>query len=71
MAEKYGVSLPQLCIRYVLQLDLIALPKTGNPEHMKNNADVDFTITQEDMAQLKNMARIKDYEEAGVFPVYK
>lgn len=71
MAEKYGVSLPQLCIRYVLQLDLIALPKTANPEHMKNNADVNFTITQEDMAQLKNMARIKDYGEAGVFPVYQ
>ena len=71
MAEKYGVSLPQLCIRYVLQLDLVVLPKTANPEHMKNNADVDFTITQEDMAQLKNMAPIKDYGEASVFPVYQ
>lgn len=71
MAGKYGVSLPQLCIRYVLQLDLIALPKTANPEHMKNNADVDFTITQEDMVLLKNLAPIKDYGEASVFPVYQ
>ena len=42
MAEKYGVSVPQLCIRYTLQLGAISLPKTGNPEHMKTNADVDF-----------------------------
>ena len=42
MAEKYGVSVPQLCIRYTLQLGAIALPKTANPEHMKTNAEVDF-----------------------------
>lgn len=42
MAEKYGVSVPQLCIRYTLQLGTISLPKTGNPEHMKTNAEVDF-----------------------------
>ena len=44
MAEKYDVSIPQLCIRYILQLDLLALPKTANPKHMKINADVDFEI---------------------------
>jgi diketogulonate reductase-like aldo/keto reductase len=49
IAEKYAVSIPQLGIRYVLQLDLLPLPKTANPEHMKNNADVDFVISDEDM----------------------
>lgn len=71
IAEKYGVSVPQLSIRYVLQLDLLALPKTGNPEHMKNNADVDFAISAEDMDTLKNMEQIKDYGEASMFPVYR
>ena len=52
MAEKYGVSVPQLCIRYTLQLGAISLPKTGNPEHMKTNADVDFEISAEDMEVL-------------------
>ena len=33
MAEKYGVTVPQLCIRYTLQLGAISLPKTANPEH--------------------------------------
>ena len=54
MAEKYGVSVPQLCIRYTLQLGAISLPKTGNLEHMKTNADVDFEISAEDMEVLHN-----------------
>ena len=70
IAKKYNVSVPQLCIRYTLQLDLLPLPKTANPDHMKDNAAVDFVISEEDMGQLKNMERIKDYGEAGVFPVF-
>ena len=35
MAKKYDVSTAQLCIRYVLELGAVALPKTANPEHMK------------------------------------
>ena len=70
MAEKYGVTIPQLGIRYVLQLGLLPLPKTTNPEHMKNNADVDFVISEEDMNVLKNVEQIKDYGDASVFPVY-
>lgn len=52
MAAKYGVSAAQLCIRYGLQLGTIALPKTANPEHMKNNADIDFVITGGDFQTL-------------------
>lgn len=70
MAKKYGVSVPQLCIRYCLQLDLLPLPKTANPDHMRNNADVDFEISGADMETLKTMERIKDYGDANVFPVY-
>lgn len=53
MAKKYGVSAARLCIRYVLQLGAVALPKTANPTHMANNADVNFTISEEDMEALK------------------
>lgn len=70
MAEKYGVTVPQICIRYTLQLGLISLPKTGNPEHMKSNAEVDFIISDEDMETLKTMEKIKDYGEFSFFPVF-
>lgn len=70
MADKYGVSVPQLCIRYTLQLGAISLPKTGNPAHMKTNADVDFEISAEDMEVLKHFKEIESYGANSGFPVY-
>ncbi len=40
IARGYGVSVPQLAIRYCLRLGLLPLPRTANPVHMANNADV-------------------------------
>ncbi|MGH7224322.1 MAG: aldo/keto reductase [Gemmataceae bacterium] len=70
LAAKYGVSVAQLCIRYCLQLDLLPLPKTMNPEHMRSNAAVDFEISTADMEALKNAKSIDDYGEARRFPVF-
>lgn len=70
MAKKYGVTIPQLCIRYDIQLGMIVLPKTANAEHMKDNAEVEFIISDEDMEILKNVPKIKDYGKHGFFPVF-
>lgn len=69
-AQRYGVSPAQLCIRYVLQLGMAALPKTADPEHMRDNAEVDFAIAEEDMARLKAVQRIESYGGYSVFPVF-
>ncbi|WP_434970959.1 aldo/keto reductase [Microbacterium sp. bgisy207] len=70
IADKYGVSIPQLSIRYDLQLGLLPLPKTANPAHMKSNAELDFVISDEDMDYLKNVETIKDYGDASMMPVF-
>ena len=70
MAAKYGVSVAQLCVRYTIELGLVSLPKTLNPEHMKSNADIGFTISDEDMETLKHFEKIKDYGEYTFFPVF-
>ena len=70
MAKKYGVSIPQLCIRFNIQLGMIVLPKTADPEHMKQNADVDFIISDEDMQALKTIKHIENYGEHSFFPVF-
>ncbi|MCB9655370.1 MAG: aldo/keto reductase [Deltaproteobacteria bacterium] len=70
MASRYGVSVPQLSIRYDLQLGLLPLPKTSNAAHMKSNADVDFVIAREDMDVLKNLPKIDNYGEASFMPVF-
>lgn len=70
MADKYNVSIAQLCIKYDLQLGMVVLPKTANPEHMKSNSNLDFTISDADMEILKNIETIKDYGKSGIFPVF-
>ena len=52
VAEKYKVSVPQLCIKYDLQLGMVVLPKTDNPIHMKSNSELDFIISDKDMKTL-------------------
>ena len=59
-----GVKIPQL------GLGTISLPKTGNPDHMKVNADVNFVISEEDMEILKNFKKIDNYGKSSIFPVY-
>lgn len=70
MAEKYGVTPARLCIRYVLQLGTVALPKTANPAHMRDNGAVDFQISPEDIQTLEAMEKIESYGEFDVFPVF-
>ena len=69
IATKYGATVPQLCIRYTLQLGTQPLPKSADPEHMRSNAQVDFVISDHDMATLRNLDH-KDYGEHAAFPVF-
>lgn len=56
LAEKYGKSTAQICIRWCLQHDTIALPKSTNAGRMMENIDVlDFEIAAEDMAAIDAM----------------
>ena len=70
MASRYGMGAAQLCIRYCVQLGLLPLPKTANPEHMVQNAEVNFTISEKDMQTLCNVDSIRNYGEGAVFPVF-
>lgn len=69
IAENYDVSVPQLCIRYTLQLGTVSLPKTANPDHMRSNAAVDFVISDADMEALRDLDE-RDYGDSSAFPVY-
>lgn len=55
IAEKLSKSIPQICIRYVLQKNTVALPKTVHEKYMIQNADVDFVISKEDIKILDNI----------------
>jgi len=52
IAEKYGRSVAQICIRYLLEKDVLPLPKTTTPSRIVENADVDFDISGDDISTL-------------------
>lgn len=70
MAEKYDVSVPQLSIKYCLELGLLPLPKSGNPKHITENAMLDFNIEKKDLDELKRIGEITDYGDANVYKVF-
>lgn len=70
MANKYNVSVARLCIRYTIQLGLVALPKASSKEHLIDNLKVDFEISEEDMEVLKAIKTIEDYGQDDFFPVF-
>jgi len=70
LADKYGVGVAQLCIRYCLQLGLLPLPKSTSAEHIRDNAAVDFAISDEDMTALREAGDGIDYGDASAFPVF-
>lgn len=69
MADKYGVSIAQLCIKYTLQLDTISIPKASSKEHIEDNAKLDFEISQDDMVELMKLNKF-DYGKNSFWPVF-
>lgn len=55
IAEKYGKSVAQLSIRYVLQKGALPLPKSTHPDYIRQNIDVDFEITPDDIKFLDGL----------------
>lgn len=66
IANKYSVSVAQLCIKWCLQHDTLPLPKSVTKERIKQNFDItSFEISSEDMAKIDN---IKDCGFSGLNP---
>lgn len=54
LAEKYNATIPQICIKYVIQKGCVAIPKSTHQERIIANAKVEFEIEKEDMEYLDN-----------------
>ncbi len=64
IAKKYGKSVPQLCIAFALQNDILPLPKSTHEKYIIANTEVDFVISDEDMGYLASLRdTIPDAEE--------
>ena len=59
IADKYGKSAAQLCVRFALQCGVLPLPKSTKPDRIAANAEVfGFTISDEDMDALMNLPQL-------------
>lgn len=51
-AQRLGVSVPQLCLKYVLAKDLLPLPKSTHDAYIQSNTQLDFDLTPQDLEEL-------------------
>lgn len=58
LSEKYGRSIPKICIRYCIEKGTLPLPKSTNPERIRDNLDVDFSMDREDVLYLDSLYHI-------------
>lgn len=54
IGEKYGKSVAQVALRFLLQSDVVVIPKSVHKNRMEENFNVfDFRLTEEDMARIE------------------
>lgn len=54
IGEKYGKSPIQVILRYLVQNDVVTIPRSTNPAHIKSNIDIfDFELDNDDLKKLR------------------
>jgi diketogulonate reductase-like aldo/keto reductase len=57
LAEKYDRSPAQVVLNWERERGIVPLPKSSTPEHVRENADLDWSIDDEDLAALDDRER--------------
>ncbi|AVG14249.1 Glyoxal reductase [Paenibacillus larvae subsp. larvae DSM 25430] len=56
IGDKYGKSTSQVILRWDLQNEVVTIPKSVNPERIRQNADLfDFELSEEDMERINGL----------------
>ena len=56
IGRKYGKSAAQVALRFLLQSDVVVIPKSTHKERMEQNINVfDFTLSSEDMEAIRKL----------------
>lgn len=71
IAKKNNKSFAQVCLKHQLQLGLVVLPKASGFVHLKENIDLDFELSEQEMNILNLVKPLDDYGKDDFFPVFK
>lgn len=63
VAQRYNVTVAQLCIAYCLHKDTLPLPKSVNQQRIRQNIDVDIALSDDDVALLDGLEGIGPYRK--------
>lgn len=55
LAKKYNVSVAQLCVRYLFQQGIPCIPRSQDSQRIKDNVNIDFTISEEDIQFINSL----------------
>lgn len=56
LSKKYGKTIPQIILRWHVQLGIIPIPRSMNPNRQKQNIDIfDFTLTEDEMTAIDSI----------------
>ena len=72
LADKYRKSNAQIVLRWHTQMGFITIPGSKNPDHIRDNGDIfDFSLTEEEMAEIAKLDGTKKYYNADEEQVEK
>ena len=72
LADKYRKSNAQIVLRWHTQMGFITIPGSKNPDHIRYNGDIfDFSLTEEEMAEIAKLDGTKKYYHADEEQVEK
>lgn len=56
IAEKHQKSVSQIILRWLMQRNVVAIPRSGNIKHLQENIDIfDFNLTNQEMDNIKQL----------------
>lgn len=59
IAKTHHKSVAQVCLRWILQHEVIAIPKSTNPNRIKQNIDIfDFELSKEEMSLIDHLPKM-------------
>ena len=59
ISRKHKKSISQVCLRWVIQHDVIVIPKSASPKRMEENMDVfDFELSVEEMQKINTLPEL-------------
>ncbi|KAK9767791.1 hypothetical protein K7432_002127 [Basidiobolus ranarum] len=67
IAKKYSKTPAQVLLRWSLERQIAVIPKSSNEDRLKQNIDLDFKLSEEDMNEIKKLNKNIRFNDPGTY----